>query len=151
MEFLKKVQGICTIVSVQPERSGKYPGLLEYNSHMVKAIKPCEIHDGRYYDIRTGEERIVGPNDEVWPVLTGETFLYPDGEHILVTRFYDKERSLGIMRLKGNDYRPTSMGLVKVKEGKVVTTFFDFHGADEILAEAEERRAVREELLSSKW
>ena len=147
MDFLRKVQGVCTIVSVQPERSGRYPGLLEYASNMVKAIKPCEVRDGKYYDLRTGEEQTVGLNDEVWPVFTGETFLYPDGEHILVTRFYDKNRSLGLMRLKG-DYRPTSMGLIKVKEGKVVTTSYDFTSADDILAEVEECRAVREELMS---
>ena len=111
MEKIKKIHGAHVVVEVISKNFGHSPNAREYNSPLVKKFHLCEKIDGKFFDLRTEEERT---GDQVWDVFPGVSFLYPDGTHLLVTRFFDQERSLGLMRLAPGDYRPT-MVLIQSK------------------------------------
>ena len=82
----------------------------EYGNEAITKTTPCRLHNGHYFDLRTGQE--VKPREGacIWNVMPGTVFRYKDGEMILITRFIG-DRSLGYGKISAQDFNPKSMVL----------------------------------------
>ena len=86
------------------------PHYCDYGNPAITKTTPCRVHNGRYFDLKTGQEVIPSKNACMWKVLPGTVFRYKDGEMILITRFIE-DRSLGYGSISPKDFNPLSMVL----------------------------------------
>ena len=89
-----------------------FPNVGEYDHQNILRIVPAQKINDRYFDLRTGEVVNLVGNYQVWPVVTGVVFQYPDGEQFLVTRYFN-DHSLGYMQIE--NYEFDSLAMVRHK------------------------------------
>lgn len=90
------------------------PDVGEFNHWNMKKVVPCVVKNGKYVDIRTGEQVSVKGNSQVWPLLTGTVLCYPDGKRLLLSRRFNRERSIMVLDITDTE-RPTSTTSLTVK------------------------------------
>lgn len=80
----------------------------DYDNPYILRTRPCAKKDGKFYDLRTGEQVIKTDEMLEWNNLTGSLFRYPDGYELLLSRQYTKEKAILVLEPE-NDYNPNSV------------------------------------------
>ena len=73
-----------------------WPGLGEYNNPHILKTTPCELVDGKYYDLRTGNKVKKTENMLEWRNLSGTVFCYKNKHN------FPTERLLTARRFENN-------------------------------------------------
>ena len=74
-----------------------WPGIGEYNHPYILKTTPCEVVDGKYYDLRTGNKVKKTENMLEWKNLSGTVFCYKNKhnfptERLLTSRGYENNK-----------------------------------------------------------
>ena len=78
------------------------PDVGEFGHWNMKKVQPVEVsEDGNLKDIRTG--KLISPekNTQLWPLFTGTVLEYDDGKKLLLSRRFNKERSILVLDITG--------------------------------------------------
>jgi len=66
------------------------PQVGEFGHWNLRKVIPCQVVNGQYVDLRTGETVATPGNSAVWPLLHGTVITYPDGQKLLLShRYFD--------------------------------------------------------------
>lgn len=95
MKEIKTIEKAVTLVTLpQYLPVIMRPRIGEYENPYVLRTRPCEKKQGKFFDLRTGEE-IKKTTDMVeWNNLTGSLFRYPDGYELTLSRRYRDNKIL---------------------------------------------------------
>lgn len=122
MEKVREINGNVVVLVTIPKFMPmlQQPRLGEYSSRYIVKTTPCENINGKYFDLRTGEEVRKAANMLEWPVLSGVVFSYPK-DNLLISRRY-KDGKLLLLRLETREITPC-MVINKVMRREVKEDF----------------------------
>ena len=112
MKKLSKEAKVVNLVS-SVKAWGERVDLGNYDSKLITEVRPCIHENGKYTDLRTGEEVTLGPSTQVWDVFVGTVFEYPDGKMFLLSRLLDKERTRVIFAEDEGSWRYSPSSMIK--------------------------------------
>lgn len=93
-----------------------FPNVGEYNHRNILRVIPCAMKGEKFFDLRTGEEVVLKGNYQIWPVLSGTVFMYPDSECYLVTRYYSDGGNFTYLKMDNiQDFHPSSMVMHRLR------------------------------------
>ena len=86
-----------------------------YDSKLITEVRPAILEDGKYTDLRTGEELQLKRGMQVWELSVGNVLEYPDGKMFLISRLVDKDRTRVIFADDEGNWRYSPSCMVKHK------------------------------------
>ena len=109
MKHIKTIDKAVTLVTVPAVISlTMYPHIGAYKNPYILRTVPCEEKNGKFFDLRTGEQVQKTENTLVWSNLSGSFFRYPDGYELLLSRRYADNKLL-VFEPEEKAFNPESM------------------------------------------
>lgn len=112
MKQVKVMEKCVTLVTIPAHLPViMWPQIGDYDSPYVLKTLPCEKKDGKYFNLRTGQEVKKADSMLEWTNLSGSYFRYPDGYELLLSKRF-KDNKLLVFETDyqdGRKFHPESM------------------------------------------
>ena len=87
------------------------PQIGDYKNPYILKLEPCEVRNGKYYNLRTDREVKKAPEVLVWTNLSGTVFRYGNPhnyaeENLLVSRRFENGKLL-LLSIDSDEITPT--------------------------------------------
>lgn len=84
------------------------PNVGEYLHGNIKKIVPCEVRNGKYFDLRYGKQVKKEGNVQEWPLLRGCVLRYADKRQFLISRLIAEQENI-LIEIPADGFHPESM------------------------------------------
>lgn len=90
-----------------------WPQIGEYANKNIRKLQPCEVRNGKYYDLRTGKTVEKSENMLEWRNLSGTVFRYGNKKNyaeecLLISRRFENGRLI-LFSIKSGEITPMMM------------------------------------------